>query len=192
MAFDTQEVCLDNHRRIEVRARGHNGVDYVDIGHDLRTITVQLLRRPPEELAATNIVIEEAGSKSRIKVTGLQFCYVDDPAQENSILLSIERPGGRSSYTLKSSSWMKKEFATDKPFHGFDPKYSRLQFHFSADTAIGMDCVQDSGDASVRHRRSTSTTWPRTTPRSGKRCWTGWRSSCPAGASCMRRMKGLR
>jgi hypothetical protein len=141
MSFDTQEVCLDDHRRIEVRARGHNGIDYVDVGHDLRTITVHLLRRPPEDLALRNIVIESEGQGEQIRVTDLQFCYVDDPAQEDSLRLTVERPGNRSSYLLKFVELDENGEATSEPFHGFDPKYARLPFHFFTDTAIGMDCL---------------------------------------------------
>ena len=146
MALDTQEVCLDNHRRIEVRARGHNGIDYVDVGLDPRTITVHLLRRPPEDLTLRNAVIEGQGKGEKIKVTDLQFCYVDDPANQDSIRLSVKRPGNRSTYTLKFVELDGNGETTNEPFHGFDPKYSQLPFHFYTDTAIGMDCLQGGND----------------------------------------------
>jgi hypothetical protein len=146
MPLDTQEVCLDNHRRIEVRARGHNGIDYVDVGDDLRTIIVHLLRRPPEDLTLGNVVIEGQGRAERIKITELQFCFVDDPTNEDSIRLSVERPGNRSGYTLKFVELDENGEATNEPFHGFDPKYSQLPFHFYTDTAIGMDCLQGGND----------------------------------------------
>ena len=143
MALKSSEICLDSHRRQQIRARGHNGIDYVDVGNDLRTITVHLLRRPPEDLTARNVVLEGGARKGRLKVTELQFCFVDDPSQEDTIRLVLERPGDRATYTLKLVELSETGEPTDMPFRGFDPKYFTLQFHFVTDAAMGLDCVQD-------------------------------------------------
>ena len=58
MNSNTNPVCLDSRRRVEIRANRSNGIDYVDIDDDLRAITVNLLRAVPEDLTMQNVIVE--------------------------------------------------------------------------------------------------------------------------------------
>ena len=143
MTLTPSEVCLDSHRRVETRATGFNGIDYIEVGEDRRTLTVHLLRRPPESLSIENIVISGGTQNTTLKIKDLRFCYVDDPLDEDDICLTLDRSGDRSTYTLKIVATAKDGSAGPAPFPGFDPRYAQQSFHFFADTAMGMDCVTD-------------------------------------------------
>ena len=143
MTLTPSEVCLDNYRRVETRATGFNGIDYIDVGEDRKTLTVHLLRRPPETLSIENIVITGGAQHTLLKIRDLRFCYVDDPLEEDDISLTLERPGDRSTYTLKIVAMREDGTPGVEPFAGFDPRYAQQAFHFFNDTAMGMDCVTD-------------------------------------------------
>lgn len=143
MTHTASEVCLDNRRRVEIRATGFNGIDYIDVGEDHKTLTVYLLRRPPENIGIENISIVSGSQNAPIKVTDLQFCYIDDPLNEDAIRLTLNRSGDRSIYTLKLVATSDTGIPCDEPFPSFDPRYSQESFHFYTDAAMGMDCIDD-------------------------------------------------
>ena len=141
MTLTPSEVCLDNHRRVETRATGSNGIDYIDVGEDRKTLIVHLLRRPPDGLSINNLVISGGAQQADLSIRDLRFCYVDDPLEENDLRITLDRPGDRSSYTLRIVATSESGDAGMAVLPGFDPKYSQQSFHFFNDAGMGMDCV---------------------------------------------------
>jgi hypothetical protein len=141
MNSNTNPVCLDSHRRVEIRANGSNGIDYVDID-DLRAITVNLLRAVPEDLMMQNVIVEGPAGSLPIKVTDLHLCSVDDPDEVDCFRITLDRPGGLSPYTLRLVELSSTGDPTGEPLHGFDPRYSTIDFNFHAANPSGMDCAQ--------------------------------------------------
>lgn len=144
MNSNSNPVCQDGHRRVEIRANGSNGIDYVDISDDLRAITVHLLRKVPEDVALQNVIIDGPAGSRPIKVTDLQLCSVEDPGEEDCLRITFDRPGGLSRYTLRLAEVSAAGDPTGEPLHGFDPRYASLDFHFHGANATGMDCAQSS------------------------------------------------
>jgi hypothetical protein len=144
MNSTSNPVCLDTHRRVEIRANGSNGIDYLDVSDDLCALTIYLLRRAPDDIAVQNVIIEGPAQSRPIKVTELQMCSVEDAAQEDCFRVTLNRPGDLSQYTLRLVELSPTGEPTDEPFHGLDPRYSTLAFNFRAPHAGGMDCAQTS------------------------------------------------
>ena len=77
MNIDSNERCLDPRRREQIRARGHNGVDYLDVSDDLCSLTLYLLRPAPEDLTAQNVLIEGGPRSKKVSVTDGFMCAPD-------------------------------------------------------------------------------------------------------------------
>lgn len=124
--------CLDERRRHEVRRRRLNGLDYLEVGNDQRTLKVYFLGAAPEGLTADNVRISGGRRIRDIRVTGMKVCPQVDPELDNCIVVTVDRPGDFSTYTL---------CLVDLPEGApFDPRYRCLDFIFKADCPTEFDC----------------------------------------------------
>src|SRR5450755_2961658 len=94
------EVCIDPHRRTEIRARGMNGIDYLEVSEDQLALSVYFFRRVPENIGKTNVVIQGGVRIRNIQVQDLRFCSADDPEEDDCIKVFVDRSGDFSTYTL--------------------------------------------------------------------------------------------
>ncbi len=138
------EVCVDPHRRAEIRAKGRNGLDYLDVSDDQLTLTVYFLRRAPDTLAKENVVIDGGVRIKGIKVLDLRFCSAENPEEDDCVNLVLDKAGDFSTYTLKLVEVDEAGNPTNRPFSGFDPRYAHLNFSFKAGLPSGLDCRQQS------------------------------------------------
>src|ERR1700674_2534549 len=134
------EVCLDPRRRAEIRARGKNGIDYLEVSEDQLTLTVFFLRYAPENLTKENIVIDGGVRIKGIKVVDLRFSLTDDPEEDDSVKVVVNKAGDFSTYTLKIGEADANGNPTGKPLDGFDPRYSKIDFSFKAGLPSDLDC----------------------------------------------------
>jgi predicted phage baseplate assembly protein len=132
-------ICTDEQRRAQVRAKGRNGIDLVNVGADRRELTVSFFGETPADLGATNFGIEGGTRITGITVVSVASCEPDDdPDTPGQVRLTVDRAGDLSTYRLHISG-----------VDGFDPRYSCIDFRFvtgcdDLDCSPACDCPDES------------------------------------------------
>jgi hypothetical protein len=125
-------VCADDRRRHEVRRQEWNGLDYLEVSDDQRRLTVYFLGPAPENLTRDNFRISGGRRIRDIRVTCVRVCEQVDPELDNCVVVTVDRPGDFSTYTL---------CLVDLPEDTrFDPRYRCLEFGFKAACPTELDC----------------------------------------------------
>ncbi|HEV2777791.1 MAG TPA: putative baseplate assembly protein [Actinophytocola sp.] len=128
-------TCIDERRRVRVRASRYNGIDGIDVHDDRVTLTVIFFGKAPEELEPVNFRIDGGRRIVGIEVTGVELCAHEDPELEDRVRLTVDRPGDRSTYRL----CVVEAGPGTAPYPGFDPRYACAEFTFFPDCA-DLDC----------------------------------------------------
>jgi predicted phage baseplate assembly protein len=138
--------CRDEQRRHQVRRRGLNGLDYLEVSEDQRVLTVYFLGKAPAEIDQVNVRIDGGIQVRDIEVVDVRFCRQDDPELDDCMKLVVDRPGDFSTYTLRVVEVDGRRTPTG-PFRGFDPRYAALPFSFKIGCASDLACRPDRGCA---------------------------------------------
>jgi hypothetical protein len=128
------EICTDAQRRVDSRAH-LNGIDSIDVSSDKRTLTVTFFGDAPAGLHAGNVRIEGGVRITDLRIVEVRLCSADNPDVTNCALVNLDKPGDASIYALSVTG-----------LHGFDPRYSRLEFSFRPDCPGDLDCAASTGD----------------------------------------------
>ena len=137
---DTALTCQKDRRRETVRRERLNGLDYLEVSEDQRTLTVYFLGKAPEEIEKENVCIEGGRRVNDIRVIDLQMYREDEPDLDDWMSVDLNRSGDFSTYTLRVVELDEEGQPTEDPMSGFDPRYSRLEFSFKADCRSDLDC----------------------------------------------------
>ena len=125
-------VCQTERRRHDVRRQHYNGLDYLEVSDDQRTLTVYFLGEAPENLGPENISITGGERIRDIQVVDVKVCPQHDPELDNCIVVTVDKPGDFSTYTL---------CLVNVPEDSrFDPRYRCLSFSFKAACPTDLDC----------------------------------------------------
>jgi len=117
-----------------VRRREYNGLDWIDVSDDQRTLTVQFLGPAPEGLTPEHFRIAGGRRIRGIRVTGVERCASPDPEIDGCLKVTVDRPGDFSIYEL---------CLVDPPEElRFDPRYRCLEFSFKASCPSDLDCAE--------------------------------------------------
>ncbi|MEO8663273.1 MAG: putative baseplate assembly protein [Bryobacteraceae bacterium] len=133
--------CQKDERRDAVRRlQGWNGIDYIEVGPDQRTLNVFFLGKLPPEFSADNPALPqhlllEGGER----ITGIQITDVDpvvneDPELDDFLVVKLDRAGDFSRYTLSLIGVEK-----------VDPRYGSSSFTFKIDCPSDLDCAPACG-----------------------------------------------
>jgi hypothetical protein len=143
----TSEICRDDtKRRQAIRATegkkdGLNGIDYIDVSEDQRTLTVFfLLKAPEQELQPGNVRIDGGRRVRNIKVLEVTFCRNEDPERDDCMKVKVDKPGDFSTYRLCLVEEDQYERPTETPLKGFDLRYACVDFSFKANCPSDLDC----------------------------------------------------
>jgi hypothetical protein len=131
-------VCRAEDRHELVRAHeGWNGLDYVDVSSDQRTLTAYFLGKLPPELAENRPGLEtflrvEGGRR----ITGVRIVAVDpvvdpDPEKDDRLVVRLDKSGDFSTYTLRLVG-----------VANIDPRYDSVRFSFKVDCPSDLDCAE--------------------------------------------------
>jgi hypothetical protein len=135
-------VCLDERRREDVRAAPANGIDYLEVSGDQRTLTVYFLGKAPLHVRRGNVRIDGGPRARPVEVDGDPTVYRDDaPDVDDHMTIRVGAPGDFSTYTLRLVKADGRGQPTERPLAGFDPRYARLRFSFKVDCTTGLDCA---------------------------------------------------
>jgi hypothetical protein len=129
--------CQQDDRRDAVRhLQGWNGLDYVEVDDNQRTLRVYFLGKLPPELRENKPGIEqflriEGGSR----VTGIEITDADpvvdpDPEKDDSLVLELDKYGDYSTYTLRLVG-----------VADVDPHYDHVDFSFKINCPSDLDCA---------------------------------------------------
>jgi hypothetical protein len=140
MTANAPLICEDERRRYDVRHKGFNGLDYLEVSDDQRKLTVYLLGKAPEGLKKENVRLSGGRRVQDVQVTGLEIVKASDPEQDDVLIVKVDKPGDYSTYTLCLVDLDEAGHQTDKPFPGFDRRYFCLDFSFKAGCASDLDC----------------------------------------------------
>ena len=132
--------CETPSRRERVRNESLNGLDYLEVGDDQRTLTVFFLGKAPEVIEKQNVLVEGGRRVSGIRVVDLRIHREDEPDLDDWMDVVVDRPGDFSTYTLRVAGLDEDGRPTEDPMPGFDPRYSRLEFSFKAGCPSDLDC----------------------------------------------------
>ncbi len=136
----TNLTCRDEQRKADVRSREGNGIDYIEVSDDQRTLTVYFLRRAPDNIVSANVRIDGGVRIQQIQATSIRLCVLDDPEKDDCMQVDVDRSGDYSTYTLRLVELDKQGQPTDVPLSGFDPKYAQIDFSFKVGCPSDVDC----------------------------------------------------
>ncbi len=137
---DPTLICRNEQRREAVRAEYLNGLDYLEVSEDQRTLTVYFLGKAPEEIEKANVRVEGGRRVGGIRVLDLRTHREDDPDLDDWMDVVVNQPGDFSTYTLSVVELNEEGRPTEVPMPGFDPRYSRLEFSFKVGCPSDLDC----------------------------------------------------
>jgi hypothetical protein len=130
--------CKQDERRAAVRRlQDWNGLDYVEVGADQRTLHVYFLGKLPPELRTDQPGIErylriEGGRR----VTGIRILDADplpapEPDKDDVLVLHLDKAGDFSTYTVRLTG-----------VRNIAPRYDHAEFSFKVGCRSDLDCAQ--------------------------------------------------
>jgi hypothetical protein len=137
------QICHDEQRRDQTRARPLYGLDYVEVSDDQLTLTVYFLGKAPQAIAPASVRVEGGRRIRGIQVTHVQLKRQADPELDDYMLVSVDKYGDFSPYTLRIAALDEHGRPTDQPPADFDPRYAQVEFSFKAGCASDLDCLPD-------------------------------------------------
>lgn len=134
-------ICRSEQRREAVRQHTQlNGLDYLEVGSDQRTLTVYFLGKAPVSLEPSNILIEGGRRIRDITVTEVTVTRTNMAELDDFMEVMTEKAGDFSTYTLRVV--IRDEHGDFHPHPSFDPRYDRVEFSFKVDCPSDLDCKQ--------------------------------------------------
>ncbi len=135
-------TCQDEQRRYEVRRQGSNGLDYLEVwdDQDQRTLQLYFLGKAPQNLTAAHIRISGGRRITGIQVVDIRRCPETDPELDDCLIITVDKRGDFSTYTLCLVDLDENGRPTNNPFPGIDPRYACLTFSFKVGCPSDLDC----------------------------------------------------
>lgn len=134
-------ICKSEQRREVVRQHTQlNGLDYLEVGSDQRTLTVYFLGKAPVSLDPSNILIEGGRRIRDIRVEKVTINRSTMAELDDNMEVVTDKAGDFSTYTLRVA--MRDEQGDYQPHPSFDPRYDRVEFSFKVDCPSDLDCKQ--------------------------------------------------
>jgi hypothetical protein len=132
--------CQQERRREAVRGASLFGLDYVEVSDDQVTIYVFFLGKAPKKIELANIRLRGGRRIRDVQVVNLRVHRQTDPALDDFMEVTVNKPGDFSTYTLSVVKLDDEGHATNQPADGFDLRYDAVEFSFKAGCATDLDC----------------------------------------------------
>ena len=142
--------CTDTRLRVVKAAGEFNGIEYLEVGDQQRTLFVRLLLPPSPALDATQVRIDGGERIPRVAVDWVAtadalpagtdpalVAGLDDPGRV--LVVRVKHRGDLSRYTLHVLA----AAGADEPPSTFDPLLSTVDFRFAVDCDSEFDCADD-------------------------------------------------
>ncbi|MEO8576158.1 MAG: putative baseplate assembly protein [Gemmatimonadales bacterium] len=131
--------CKGGERREDVRAASLNGIDYIEVSDDQRTLSVYFLGKAPIEIGVQNVRIEGGRRVRDILVERVEVHRESRRGDDDWMEIRVDRPGDSSTYVLHLVDPKNR----DRAMQGFDSRYAALDFSFKAGCPTDLDCTAD-------------------------------------------------
>ncbi|MFL6672240.1 MAG: putative baseplate assembly protein [Massilia sp.] len=130
-------ACARELRRQALFGNAHwNGMDYLEVGPDQRSLCVHFFGAVPRGLGPRNLRIEGGRRVRGIRVLEVEAEESGDPERDGCLRITLDRFGDFSTYRL----CLVDPQAPARPPAGFDPRYACLEFSFKIDCPSPFDC----------------------------------------------------
>ncbi|MCD9145038.1 putative baseplate assembly protein [Streptomyces albireticuli] len=138
----TARNCATERRRDDVRAADLNGLDGIEVSDDGRTLTVTFLGKAPSpcHIGPRNIRVDGGRRVTGIRAVAVTVEVEADPELDDRMLVTLDKPGDTSHYTLAVVEADAYGRPGDQPYRGFDPRYHRAGFAFGPSCPTPFDC----------------------------------------------------
>lgn len=134
---DTPLACRVESRRDANSGNARwNGIDYLEVADDQRSLLVYFFAGRPQGIAPGNVRIEGGRRITGIAVTGVTPGPGDDARGADCLRIVLDRYGDFSTYTLRLVG-----DDGETPPDGIDPRYARIDFSFKIDCPGDLDCA---------------------------------------------------
>jgi predicted phage baseplate assembly protein len=137
----SSEICHDEQRRNAVRQKHLNGLDYVEISEDQRTLVVFFLEKAPPHITPANVRIDGGQRVRNLQITEIRLNRSEDEERDDCMTIDLDRPGDFSTYTLRLVQADASGHPGDLPLQDFDPRYAQLDFSFKVGCPSDVDCL---------------------------------------------------
>jgi hypothetical protein len=128
-------ACLIDKRRRDVRAKGLNGVDDIEVGEPAAdgsvTLCVHFLASVPEDVGVADVRIEGGRRICRVDVVAVRRHESVREDDDDSLEVVVDRAGDTSTYRLCLLNRGKE----------FDPFYACKEFTFTSHCTDDLDCA---------------------------------------------------
>jgi predicted phage baseplate assembly protein len=129
-------IAKSEDRRREVRARHHNGLDFVEAHEDRRGITLMFLEQAPQRLEPGNIRIDGPTDKPALVVTSVRRTSSSDPRLRDELQAELSAAGGEGSYRISLVEARSDGGPGTTPVRGMDPRFTSCDLRFDIDTPV--------------------------------------------------------
>jgi hypothetical protein len=132
-----------------------NGMDFVEVSADQRSLCVHFFGRVPEDITVGNIVIEGGRRVRGIRAVDVRIERAHDEELDDCLSITLDKAGDFSTYRLCLVQGASAPGAAvhggdefhgvprenrKQPMQGLDPRYARLDFNFKVDCPSDLDC----------------------------------------------------
>ncbi len=118
-----------------------NGLDYLEVDEDQKTLNVFLLAKVPVQLDKTQIIIEGGRRIQNVKVLSVKLITAEEVEFDNRLEVKIDKLGDYSNYLLRVVE--KNDQGDWRPHSQFDQRYHQLEFNFKVDCPNEFDCKEN-------------------------------------------------
>jgi hypothetical protein len=123
-------------RREEIRRQKRNGIDFVEVSDNQRSLYVHFFGKAPATIEKENVRIDGGRRIRQIRVLEIRLCVIEAQELDDCMEVFVDRPGDFSTYTLRLV-----KTGTDEPYEGFDERYAQATFSFKVNCPSDLDCA---------------------------------------------------
>lgn len=135
-------VCSTQRRRELVqRQLSFNGLDYLEVSHDQRVLTVYFIDKSPVSVTVEQVKIHGGQTVRNIQVTKVKVVRSEHLEYDDYMEVTVDKPGDFSTYTLSVTT--DEDSENPRSPGQLDPYYSSLEFSFKVDCPSDLDCRVD-------------------------------------------------
>ncbi|MEM6354028.1 MAG: putative baseplate assembly protein, partial [Cyanobacteria bacterium P01_D01_bin.14] len=135
-------TCQDEQRRYRVRQHS-NGLDFLEVSEDQRSLCVHFIGPLPTNLQAQNLIVKGGRRIRDIRVVSITLEQQEDPTLDSCLRVHVDKIGDFSPYTLCLVDLDEDGRPSDRPHPDFDPCYAQLTFSFKAGCPSDLDCQSE-------------------------------------------------
>jgi hypothetical protein len=130
VAFPSVPFARERQRRADAIAKGLNGIDFVDVAEDRRTLLVYFFLAVPSDIEHAHYRITGGEQVRNLRILEVRHAEGDDPKARDRLRILVDRGGDYSTYRLEVIG-----------ISGFDPLFSAVDFTFGIAPGMALDCA---------------------------------------------------